>query len=80
MTAIGLAYGGGQLWLGIAGTLLAVVTLTAAKWIDEPCQKPRACCAAISQLQAITSTVLDRSGSPGSVQDISRHRRTLQNS
>lgn len=34
MTAIGLAYGGGQLWLGVAGTLLAVATLTGAKWID----------------------------------------------
>lgn len=34
MTAIGLAYGGGQIWLGMAGTLLVVVTLTAVKLGD----------------------------------------------
>ncbi|MDH6232122.1 putative Mg2+ transporter-C (MgtC) family protein [Mesorhizobium soli] len=34
MTAIGLAFGGGQLWLGIAGTLLTLVTLLALKWVD----------------------------------------------
>lgn len=33
-TAIGLALGGGQLWLGIAGTLLTLVTLQALKWVD----------------------------------------------
>ncbi|PSJ63078.1 MgtC/SapB family protein [Pseudaminobacter soli (ex Li et al. 2025)] len=34
MTAIGLAFGGGQLWLGFAGTLLSLVTLLALKWVD----------------------------------------------
>jgi putative Mg2+ transporter-C (MgtC) family protein len=34
MTAIGLAFGGGQLWLGIAGTLLSLLTLLALKWVD----------------------------------------------
>ncbi|MGB6090940.1 MAG: MgtC/SapB family protein [Candidatus Binataceae bacterium] len=33
-TVIGLALGGGQLYLGIAATALAVVTLWALKWLD----------------------------------------------
>ena len=33
-TVIGLCLGGGQLILGVAGTLLAVVTLWALKWFD----------------------------------------------
>jgi putative Mg2+ transporter-C (MgtC) family protein len=34
MTVIGLCLGGGQLYLGIGATLLAVVTLWLLKWID----------------------------------------------
>jgi putative Mg2+ transporter-C (MgtC) family protein len=34
MTAIGLAFGGGQFWLGVAGTSLTLVTLLALKWVD----------------------------------------------
>ena len=34
MTAIGLAFGGGQFGLGTAGTLLALLTLLVLKWID----------------------------------------------
>jgi len=34
MTAIGLAFGGGQLWLGILGTLFTVATLQGLKWVD----------------------------------------------
>jgi putative Mg2+ transporter-C (MgtC) family protein len=34
MTAIGLCFGGGQLGLGIAATVLSLVTLWALKWLD----------------------------------------------
>jgi putative Mg2+ transporter-C (MgtC) family protein len=34
MTVIGLCLGGGQIWLGAAATLLAVLTLWALKWLD----------------------------------------------
>ncbi|TPM34656.1 MgtC/SapB family protein [Mesorhizobium sp. B2-3-4] len=34
MTAIGLAFGGGQYGLGTAGTLLTLLTLLVLKWID----------------------------------------------
>jgi putative Mg2+ transporter-C (MgtC) family protein len=34
MTAIGLAFGGGQYWLGAAATVLTLVVLLALKWID----------------------------------------------
>lgn len=34
VTVIGLAFGGGQIGLGVAGTVLAVVTLPGLKWID----------------------------------------------
>lgn len=33
-TAIGLAFGGGHIWLGICGTLLTFATLQGLKWID----------------------------------------------
>ena len=33
-TVIGLCLGGGQLILGVAGTILAIVTLSAMKWFD----------------------------------------------
>lgn len=33
-TAIGLAFGGGQLWLGIAGTFFTFATLQGLKWLD----------------------------------------------
>ncbi|HVW55955.1 MAG TPA: MgtC/SapB family protein [Rhizobiaceae bacterium] len=34
ITAIGLCFGGGQLGVGIAGTVLAAFTLWALKWVD----------------------------------------------
>jgi putative Mg2+ transporter-C (MgtC) family protein len=34
VTVIGLCFGGGQLWLGVSATLLAVITLSALKWLD----------------------------------------------
>ncbi|TGQ66248.1 MAG: MgtC/SapB family protein [Mesorhizobium sp.] len=34
MTAIGLAFGGGQYGLGAAGTLLTLLTLLVLEWID----------------------------------------------
>jgi putative Mg2+ transporter-C (MgtC) family protein len=34
MTVIGLCFGGGQFGLGIAATLLAVITLWVLKWVD----------------------------------------------
>lgn len=34
MTAIGLAFGGGQYGLGVAGTALTLLTLLVLKWID----------------------------------------------
>lgn len=33
-TVIGLCFGGGQLYLGIAATILAVITLWTLKWLD----------------------------------------------
>lgn len=35
VTVIGLCFGGGQLILGIAATLLAVITLWILRWVDE---------------------------------------------
>jgi putative Mg2+ transporter-C (MgtC) family protein len=35
VTVIGLCFGGGQLWLGVVTTLIAAVTLSALKWVDE---------------------------------------------
>jgi putative Mg2+ transporter-C (MgtC) family protein len=35
MTVIGLCLGGGQLWLGMGATLLAMLTLWVLKWIDK---------------------------------------------
>lgn len=34
VTVIGLCFGGGQIWLGIAGTILSVFTLSAMKWLE----------------------------------------------
>lgn len=34
ITVIGLCFGGGQIWLGIAGTILSVFTLSALKWLE----------------------------------------------
>ncbi len=34
VTVIGLCFGGGQIYLGIAGTVLTVFTLTALRWLD----------------------------------------------
>lgn len=34
MTAIGLCFGGGQIDLGVAGTLLALIVLWALRWVD----------------------------------------------
>ncbi len=34
VTVIGLCFGGGQLALGIAGTVLTVLTLSALRWLD----------------------------------------------
>ena len=34
MTVIGLCFGGGQIYLGIAGTILTVLTLSALRWFD----------------------------------------------
>lgn len=34
VTVIGLCFGGGQISLGIAGTVLAVLTLSALRWLD----------------------------------------------
>ncbi|WP_214475577.1 MgtC/SapB family protein [Mesorhizobium sp. dw_380] len=39
MTAIGLAFGGGQYGLGMAGTLLTLLTLLVLKWIDVRIQR-----------------------------------------
>lgn len=35
VTVIGLCFGGGQNWLGMAGTILAGSTLSALKWLDR---------------------------------------------
>jgi putative Mg2+ transporter-C (MgtC) family protein len=34
MTVIGLCFGGGQIYLGITGTILTVLTLSALRWFD----------------------------------------------
>lgn len=34
VTVIGLCFGGGQIWLGVAATLIAVLTLTVLHWAD----------------------------------------------
>jgi putative Mg2+ transporter-C (MgtC) family protein len=34
MTTIGLCFGGGQLGLGVAGTILTILTLRAVNWVD----------------------------------------------
>ncbi|MGP8233481.1 MAG: MgtC/SapB family protein [Methylovirgula sp.] len=34
VTVIGLCFGGGQIYLGIAGTVLTVFTLSALRWLD----------------------------------------------
>ena len=39
MTVIGLCFGGGQIWLGLAGTVLTVLTLSTLRWFDT--QIPR---------------------------------------
>lgn len=39
VTVIGLCFGGGQIWLGIAATAIAVLTLTVLHWADV--QMPR---------------------------------------
>lgn len=41
MTAIGLSFGGGQIWLGLAATLLAMITLLLLKRLDEHMQHRR---------------------------------------
>jgi putative Mg2+ transporter-C (MgtC) family protein len=41
MTAIGLAFGGGQLWLGAAGTLLALATLQVLRRVEDRLQHSR---------------------------------------
>lgn len=38
MTAIGLSFGGGQIWLGLAATLIVLVTLLLLKRLDEHLQ------------------------------------------
>jgi putative Mg2+ transporter-C (MgtC) family protein len=39
VTVIGLCFGGGQIWLGVGATAIAVLTLTVLRWADE--QMPR---------------------------------------
>ncbi len=35
VTVIGLCFGGGQIWLGAAGTVLALATLSGLKWFEH---------------------------------------------
>ena len=34
VTVVGLCFGGGQIWLGVGGTVLSVLTLSAMKWLE----------------------------------------------
>jgi putative Mg2+ transporter-C (MgtC) family protein len=59
VTAIGLCLGGGQLFLGITGTALALLTLRAMKWIDARIARERRATLVVASASVVSASNLN---------------------
>lgn len=74
-TVVGLCLGGGQLWLGLAGTGVAALVLWPAKWIDRHMASWRCRRATARRAQPIsTSACRHLARAPGSPASTARRR------